>query len=191
MNLIKHIRPNSFFLEILNEIARVYWGPLGVFLKEHPELIKTFPAFLLEQEQIVVYLGKTHLAIEYYGKETTQVLPESKTVFLTYFDLTDSEGNFFEDVVGFNYDSTSEKPRFFIPLPHFSEDLVFPTNKGMDKLLELKWNFDAQSAIIGINPPPFEVPKGEFCRIVNGRFFDADDSGLKTRHIMYSPLLGR
>lgn len=180
---------NSFYLYILDEIARVYWVPLDKFLRDHTNLIKTFPAFLLEQEQIVFYLGKTHLAVEYYGRETTQCLPFEKQIEFTYHDLTDSDNNFFEDVIGFNYDSTTGVPGLFFPLPPFSEDLVVPTNKGWDKLLELKWNFDAQSAILSINAPAFKVPEGEFCRIVNGRFYDADNSGLKTRHIKWMDFL--
>nr|WP_199078250.1 Shedu anti-phage system protein SduA domain-containing protein [Pedobacter sp. ASV19] len=180
---------NSFYIEILNKIAELYWVPLDRFLRENPHLIKTFPAFLLEQEQVVFYLGKTHLAVEYYGNETTENLPEDKVVALTYYDFTASENYFFEDVVGFKYESTAAMPGLFLPMPPLAEDLVFPTNRGLDKLIELKWNFDAQNAILGFNSPPFEIPEGQFTRIVNGRFYDADESGLKTRHIKWMDFL--
>lgn len=178
----------GFYIGILNEIGKHYYNPLYHYLVANPNLINTFPALLLVHEQIVMYLGRTHIAIEYYGKETTNSLPKDKKAQLTFYDYTNSDNNFFEDVIGFNYDSTI--PGFRLPLPSFSEDLLFPTNKGMDKLLELKWNFDAQNSIIGINSPPFEVPQNEFCRIVNGRFFDVDDKGgLRTRHIKWMDFL--
>ena len=59
----------------------------------------------------------------------------------------------------------------------------------MDKLIELKWNWMAQNSIMGINGPGFHVQKGQFTRIVNGRFFDADENGLKTRHIKWIDFL--
>ena len=176
-----------FYINILNKVAEHYYGPLQKYLESHPELISTYPAFLLQQERIVLYLGRTHLAIEYYGRELTNKLPTDKIVPLSIFDYTASDNNFFEDVVGFKYESSAGK--FKMPLPPFAEDLLFPTNAGMDKLLELKWNFDAQNSIMGINSPAFEVPKNQFCRIVNGRFFDADENGLKSRHIKWMDFL--
>ena len=63
--------------------------------------------------------------------------------------------------------------------------MLFPTNAGLDKLTELKWNFDAQNAIIGINQSAPVIPRNQFTRIVNGLFFDADDTGLRARHIKW------
>ena len=72
-----------------------------------------------------------------------------------------------------------------LPLVPFTEEMILPTNAGAEKLLELKWNFIAQDAIIGFNMPAPSPQKGEFARIVNSFFFDADEYGLKTRHIKW------
>lgn len=174
--------------DLMNGINEHYWAPLYEYLKEHSDLIKTFPAFLIEQEQIVFYVGKNHLAIEYFGKEQTNELPESRNVHVIHYDYSESKNNLFEEIVGFKFESTIGAD-FKLPLPPFSEDLVYPTNKGMDKLIELKWNWIAQDSIMSINGPGFEVEEGKFARIVNGRFFDADENGLKTRHIKWLDFL--
>lgn len=185
----KKLPPNErdLVLSLMNGINEHYWLPLYKYLKENEELIKTFPALLIEQENIVIYIGRTHLAIEYFGKELTDKLPESKNVKVTHYDFADSETNLFEEIIGFKFESTLGD--FTFPLPPYSEDLVYPTNKGMDKLIELKWNWMAQNSIMGINAPGFHVEKGQFARVVNGRFFDADENGLKSRHIKWLDFL--
>ncbi|CAM4420446.1 Shedu anti-phage system protein SduA domain-containing protein [Zobellia nedashkovskayae] len=177
----------NLVLSIMNTISKNYWNPLYKYLLLNPELIKTFPALLLEQEHIVIYIGKTHLAIEYIGKEMTNELSEERGIQVTHYDFSDSKTNLFEDIIGFKFNSTATNVTF--PLPSYSEDLVYPTNKGMDKLIELKWNWIAQNSIMGINSPGFHIKKGEFTRVVNARFFDADDNGLKTRHIKWLDFL--
>ena len=42
---------------------------------------------------------------------------------------------------------------------------------------------------MGINTPCPEPTEGRFTRIVNGIFFDADESGLKTRRIKWLDLI--
>ncbi len=174
----------STILEALNE---AYWNPLYKYLSENQNLIKTFTAFLLEQDQIVLYIGRTHLGIEYFGKETTEKLPQSKYVEITHYDFADSETNLLDEIIGFKLRSTAGD--FTLPLLPFSEDLVFPTNKGMDKLIDLKWNWMAQDGLMGINAPGFHLEEGKFSRMVNARFFDADENGLKTRHIKWVDFL--
>lgn len=174
-------------LSIMNGISQNYWLPLFKYLEEKPELIKTFPAFILQQEQIVIYIGRHHLAIEYFGAELTNELPKSKAVKVTHYDFADSKTNLFDEIVGFKFESTAMPHT--MPLPPYSDDWVYPTNKGMDKLIELKWNWMAQNSIMSINGPGFHIQKGQFTRIVNARFFDADENGLKTRHIKWIDFL--
>lgn len=172
----------AFILPIVKKIGELYWTPMYKYIQDNPHLVKTFPAFLLKHEKIVLYFGKTHLAIEYLGPVRIESLNSEGEVELTYHDYTQNYENFFEQIIGFEYDSTID---FEMPLASYYEDLILPTNKGFDKLRELKWNFGAQRSIIGLNSGKFIVPKGEFVRMVNSLFFDADDSGLKTRHIKW------
>lgn len=164
------------------KIMEMYWGPLYKYLKEKEHLIGTFPGFLLKHEKLVFYFGKTHLAVEYYGPERITELDSTGKVELTYFDHTQSDKNFIEQIIGFEYDSSTDMA---MPLAPYFEDLVLPTNKGFDKLTELKWNFAAQESMIAMNAGNFYIPEGQFVRMVNSLFFDADEKGLKTRHIKW------
>ncbi len=172
----------DFIIPIGQKITELYWKPLFDYLNENPELIKTFPGFLLKKESLVFYFGKTHLAIEYYGPERIDDLNVDGEFELRFYDYTRSTENFIEQIIGFKFDSSAG---IEFPLPPYSEDLILPTNKGFDKLQELGWNFSAQNAIVGINSGNFFIPKGELARMVNSRFYDADGKGLKTRHIKW------
>lgn len=167
---------------ILQKLMEIYWSKLYNYLKANKHLIPTFTGFLLKWERIVFYFGKTHLAIEYYGPERIQELPGEGIMELEFHDLTQKDQNLYTHIIGFEYDSTIDI-RF--PLPPFAEDLIIPTNRAYDKLMELGWNFAAQDSILAMNAGNFYIPEGQFARHVNSLFFDADENGLKTRHIKW------
>ncbi|WPV01649.1 DUF4263 domain-containing protein [Mucilaginibacter sp. cycad4] len=169
-------------------MSKFYSFPLYQYLKENPELIKTFPGFLLNPDQIVLYFGKNHLAIEYTGPEHVEEIRESSVLPITWHDYTNKDADFFESIVGFTF-SDGNSTGIKMHLPEFTEDLILPTDKGFDKLLDLNWNFDAQNSMLGINSSGFTIPEKRFGRMVNSLFFDADENGLKTRHIKWIDFL--
>lgn len=166
----------------LQELMANYLGPLYHYVKENPELIKNIPGFLLNHEKLIVYIGRTHIAVEYIGSEVLDSLKAEGVVEIQYHDYSTKDCNLLEQIIGFEYDSTNT---ISMPLPPENADLLFPTNRGWDKLTELKWNFAAQDSMIGFNCPSPELSVGQFTRIINGLFFDADESGLKSRHIKW------
>ena len=168
-------------LTFLQGLMKHYLGPLHNYVKENPGLIQTMPGFLLNHDKLIVYVGRTHIAVEYLGSEVINELPPEGNIPVEYGDYTTSS-NLLEKIVGFEYDSTS---KLILPLPTITVDLILPTNRGFDKLGELKWNFAAQNMVMGLNARPPEPAEGEFARIINALFFDADESGLKTRHIKW------
>jgi hypothetical protein len=179
-----HSSIKPLIMAFWKELMTNYLAPLHKYIKENPDLIKTAPGFLLALEEVTIYVGRAHIAVEYSGSEVAKELKSEGRVDIRYHDYSTKECNLFEQIIGFEYDSNSSSI-FSMPLPPFSEDLIFPTNKGWDKLTELKWNFSAQNSIMGFNVPSPAPMDGQFTRIVNGMFFDADDSGLKTRHIKW------
>lgn len=163
-------------------LMNIYWSQLYKRIKGNPALLKDFTAFLIHPEKLIYYLGKNHLAIEYLGAERMNDLDGKGFESLAeFYDYSDSE-NLLEMVIGFKYDSTAGVD---LPLSPFTEELILPTNRGFDKLVELNWNFAAQSYIIGFNSSPPVPQIGHFARLTNSFFFDADESGLKTRHIKW------
>lgn len=166
----------------LQELMKNYLGPLYNYIKDNQNLIKTVPGFLLDHENLIISVGRTHIAVEYTGSELLKELKEVGVVKIQYHDYSTKECNLFEQIIGFKYDSTLD---WSMSLPPVSEGLLLPTNRGWDKLSELRWNFAAQNSIMGFNMPnPVPLP-GQFTRIINGMFFDADDSGLKSRRIKW------
>lgn len=167
--------------DIADIILEKYLSPLYRYLNENPSLIKTTPGILINREEMIFYFGKTHLAIEYVGPETIDSLKSSGRVMLKCYDYRDAK-NFIEKIVGFDFDATSTVE---LLLPEVSENLVMPTNKGIDKLIELNWNFAGQDAYYTFNAGNFSIPEKRFCRHINSLYFDADENGLKTRHIKW------
>lgn len=168
--------------KFLGMLAVSYFRPLYHYVVEHPSLIKSVPGFLLSPEKLIIYVGRTHFAIEYIGPEYLEELHHNGHFNVQFYDYSTIDCNLFEKILGFEYDSTLD---FAMPLPSFSENLLYPTNKGWDKLIELGWNTEAQSSIMAFNTPTPEPLPGQFSRVVNGTFFDADESGLKTRRIKW------
>ncbi len=165
----------------LDQLMKLYWWPLYQYVEKNPKLIRKVPGFLLTREEVFLYIGRTHIAVEYSGSEVIKELNPKGETRLSYNDFSTEDCNLLEKIVGFESDSTTDVT---LPLSGRIEDLILPTNKGHDKLLELKWNFEAQSIAMGLNSR-FAPEKGKFLRIVNGFFFDSDDSGLITRHIKW------
>src|SRR5690606_27478896 len=157
-------------------IAEHYWMSIDEYLLENPHLIKSAPGFLILPEKVILYLGETHLAIEYLGPERVSELPNDLRINIQYHDLVDAGDKFLEKIIGFNYtDSTSKSINF--PIPTFSEGLIMPTNRGADKLEELKWSIGAQDGMTVFNSNRPVLFENEYTRIINGLFFDADEKG--------------
>jgi len=170
----------------VNEVMKHYWIPLYRYFVENPELPRTLPDFLLGGNEILVYIGRTHIGLEYLGAESPQDLKLREELEIRYYDYSISPCNLLEKIIGFNYDTT---PNPSIVLPDFIDDFILPTNRGFDKLAELKWNFAAQSFFMGLNSPVPGLVPGRFHRIVNGLFFDSNESGLKARRIKWLDLI--
>jgi len=179
------------FIDIANilvkNLEKYYYQPLFNYLQKNLHLIKTFTGFLLNPTKLIIYIGKTHIAVEYVGTETIDSIEKisNPSCTLELHDYSSSDIDFMEKIIGFKYYSTSDIG--LIPLaPGLNENYLLPTNKGYEKLFELQWNFFAQDfSMVVMNAPAPTILKNNFSRIVNGFFFDADDSGLKTRHIKW------
>lgn len=182
MDKIESKKFKDYALALGQKLMELYWSPLYKYVEQNKHLIKTVTGLLLKHDKLVFYLGKTHLAVEYIGPERLDTLVPHGAFELICHDLTLTDENFIEQIVGFKFDSTAG---IKFPLPSFAEDLIIPTNKGFDKLIELNWNFAAQNSMMAFNTGNFYISKGQFARHINSLYFDADENGLKTRHIKW------
>jgi hypothetical protein len=168
---------------IIDILVKKYWEPIDEFLTNNSEFVKTAPGFLVSPEKVILYFGKTHLGIEYVGPERVDSVPDELNINVQFFDLSESADDFLEKIIGFKYDDSTSKIN--MPIPLFSEGLIMPTNRGADKLSDLRWRFEAQDSMVCFNAGKPILLEKEFTRIVNGLFFDADEKGLRTRHIKW------
>lgn len=179
------------FRDFKHNLLRHYLIPIQKIVKNNIRLINTTPGFLLNPEQIIIYIGKTHIAVEYLGKELSNKFNKNVSHDFKCLDYSNEEGSLFEKIVGFTYDSTCNEStlddithkillvNFIMKMP-----IILPTNRGRDKLIELGWHsFFSHSTIF--NSTALEPQIGKHLRIVNGQFFDANEYGLKTRHIKW------
>lgn len=163
-----------------------YWGPMFQQVQAEPRLLATMPGFLLKPDKIIFYLSRNHIGIEYIGPERITELPTINYLDNHLHDYSRGDRPILDEIVGFDYSSGA----FRLPLSNLNEDIVLPTNAGAAELFRLGWNWAAQSMMVGFNVAGFEVPIGQFVRIVNARFFDASEKdGLKTRHIKWLDLI--
>lgn len=176
--LVSHKKAVVF---ICKWLMRNYWGPLNKRIQQEPDLLDTFPGFILNPERIIFYFGRTHIALEYMGPERLTELKSNFQNMAQFFAYTAKECNLLEQIIGFEYGSE----KLSLPLSTFTYDLLLPTNAGADELQRVNWNWDAQEHLVGFNAGCPIIPKGEFARLINARFFDANENGLKTRHIKW------
>lgn len=163
----------------LNKIHAIYTSPLIEYLKSNPDLQKTCPGLLVNFKEITFYFGKYHIGIEYDGPYEIAGLDIERDVEVNIVDFSFKECEILDKIIG--YDFSDAKP---YELPHHSENLIFPTNDGIQKLLDLKWNFLAQTGAFSLNGKPY-VGKNKAVRIINTYFFDAKNDSLQTRHVKW------
>lgn len=176
--------------EVLTAISEVYWGRMYKFVKESNIPYEDINCFIMNPESMAIYFSKKFIAIEYYGNPYEKNIKKVSTREVLIRDFTKddiSTKQFIEKIIGFSYDSTSG-----ISIPLISEvyeDLIIPTNAGIDKLIDLQWNFAAQNSMTGFNVQGIDIIDGEFVRLINCMFFDEQKGDLKTRIIKWIDFL--
>lgn len=138
--------------QLLTSISEIYWSKMYKYIVENNINHKDVNCFILNPESMAIYFGHKFIAIEYCGNPYLtdfEVVSRREIIIRDFTKGKLTTKQFIEKIVGFKYDGTSG-----VTMPLFSnvyEDLIIPTNVGMDKLVQLKWNFAAQNSIIGFN----------------------------------------
>jgi hypothetical protein len=175
------------------EVAKMFFRHLyddyitGIYseVQRCPDLLKIVAGFLLAPTKVIIYLGKTHIVVEYEGSERLSVLPKNVgSIEIKIIDYADCGLDLFDEIIGFTFDDTTSG--FRVPLLALQEDLILPTNRGISRMIDLGWNLTAQDHFLPLNAGGLTLREGEFARLVNGFFFDANEKGLITRHIKWA-----
>lgn len=168
---------------IIEKMSTGYWDKMREILKKESHLKETFPHLLLNPEKIIIYIGKKHWALEYTGasyQENFDVNNDELSIIL--FDYSQTSEDFFEAILGFNYDGSSLR----IALPGGThQDLYIPTNAADDILFENGWNYAAQSMMLSYNLSGIDLVEKEHYRLINCFFYGTNMHGLITRHVKW------
>jgi hypothetical protein len=171
---------------LVDYLGRIYWSKLHEQISSDEGLTDTIPGFLIQPSELIFYLGPHHLGVEYLGDEKYIDVGEAgfrKTV-ARFHDLSLSADAFMNKLIGIDFVGT-------LPFPIFGliEGIVMPTNDAVDELARQGWNWDAEGYISPINTNGLLAVPGKFARIIDGRFFDVNEFGLKTRHVKWLDLI--
>lgn len=176
--------------ELFSSISAVYWTKMVHYIQENNISYQDVNCFILSPESMTVYLGQKYIAIEYCGnpyKKEFETHLRREILVRDYTKIKLDTRQFIEKIVGFKFDGTSG---VVFPLTSgVYENLIIPTNAGIEKLLDLQWNFSAQNSIVGFNSMGIDIADDQFVRLINCSFFDEQNGDLKTRTIKWIDFL--
>lgn len=174
---------DGLYKKITEDLIKYFLQPIDDFFFENNNLISSAPGFLVAPIKVDIYISRSHIAIEFSGSETVDELSDNFNFVVAGHDFTKIEAGLLEQIIGFTYDCTRDG--MVLPIIDLNEDLLLPTNRGWDKLDDLNWNLAAADSLMAINCPTPQIPDGHYATIINGKFFDSNDSGLISRHIKW------
>jgi hypothetical protein len=176
---------SAFAQEMAKIVDQLHWAPLRAAVLAGEVRLSEVSGFLIAPERVIFHVGRTHIGIEYIGKERVEAVPSGILPPCQSVRYTDSDANFIDQIVGFDF---SDAP-LRLPFDPFTENLTQPTPRAAEPLLDLGWDPTNQDGIITLGMGNPEIPEGAFGRQINCRYFDHDETGLKTRHIKHIDFL--
>ncbi|CAH1208273.1 hypothetical protein PAECIP111891_03187 [Paenibacillus allorhizoplanae] len=170
---------DEIITELMSTLRDKYLSQIWFALEHNKELKRSFPAFLLNPDNICIYLGKNHLAIEYVGPYKKEIV-DGWEINFTINDYSESE-NLIEEIVGLKFNGTG------IPVPIIDEmdDLFVATDEATTILVDNNWNFLAQEMMFCLNTNGLILAGEKQMRIRNSYFYAKSGDGLKVRNIQW------
>jgi hypothetical protein len=163
-----------------------YWAKLRAIAESDFQLRATMPGMLVAPDKIAVYIGNTHLAVEYFGPAHVSDKLSGETI-ITVTDYR-GDGDLISDIIGMKFQGTGFK------LPLAASDLYWnlflPTSAdAITLMMEIGWDLTAENMAFGMNTGGLSLPEDDFARMVNCFFYSAENERLKTRRIQWIDFL--
>ena len=168
---------------LLTEHLRLhYWKKLRELVENYPELRKTMPGMLVSPDRLAVYLGDTHIAVEYFGPP---YVPDnvSDGTQVTFTDYR-AQGDLISNIVGMSFEGASFK------LPLEARELYWNLFLATDRdaitlMMDNGWDMSAENMAFAMNTGGLSLPKNDFARMVNCFFYATEGGRLRTRRIQW------
>ncbi|WP_446688773.1 hypothetical protein [Priestia megaterium] len=168
--------------EFISRLLRImyvhYWQEIKDVVSKDKKLKKSIPTFLMHPNEIYIYVGKEHLAIEYLDPYNFSISNMQGTK-VKCFDFTGKE-NFAEEIIGINFDQGS----MTLSLEGIIDDLYIATTEATEVLVENNWNFLYEEMNFMVNISGISLGEG-FKRIRNSFFYEKNNNGLKVRNVKW------
>jgi hypothetical protein len=176
---------NDSLVKLIQWLNNIYYKPMREAITQHPQLQQSVSPFLVWPEEITIYVGEEHIALEYSWNETTSLEDNvANDIKIKVIDLENYESSFIEWILWFDIKSTVKWIK--IPLPSEFQNGVLHSNKWMDKLLEIWWDFLCRDApFTFFNWWGYEIEKKQFSRRINFFAFHEVEWNLITRYIKW------
>ena len=183
MNKIKPLTVNEVILFLMKVLENNYFKVIFDEIDINPNLENTIAGLIINPDVVTIYMGKEHIAVEFSGSEILRKDFKERYGFeVRFFDCSLNDGTLLENILGFD---KSYSNRLSPPILGNVFDLVWATDNGYYKLRELRWNYLAQDMMLIMGSSIPTIVSGNACSLINSFFFDANETGLKTRHIKW------
>ena len=166
------------FVELLD---KHYQTPLRESWKKKPTAGSP-PGFLIAPEKMAIYVGRKHVAVEYFGAiDPPPSLPE--LVQVEMHNLWD-EADFVASIVGMQFQNTGATLELQSTVPTLN--FFIPTGySATEKMIDNGWDFTAEDMAFFMNCRGVRVPEKKFARLINCFFYAEEKDRLRTRHIRW------
>jgi hypothetical protein len=172
----------NFAKAILDGYLFDYWRIVRRLLNENPDIREYFPHYIADPSEIIIYLGRKHIAVEYVDNGSLTPSDDMRIEIRDYIHTQ----NLFECIVNINFDGTSKVK---IPIVGTMEHVFARTPKASEILTSAGWDIAAQamsqSSVFVFNPIGFAFVSDEFASLRDSIFYGTDKQGLVIRHIKW------
>jgi hypothetical protein len=164
---------------MIEKLRIAYWDKLRAVAQQDPSRREVMPGMLVQPDRIVVYLGDTHIAVEYFGPINVPPELTSDAVRVTFIDCRGAD--LVSTIVGFDFSG-----KIPLRLRGVSTNQFVPVNiETADMMLDNGWDITAEDMGFWSGAGGVELPENDTARIINWFFYSVEEERLKTRRLQW------
>jgi hypothetical protein len=142
------------------------------------------PGMLIQPDKITVYVGRTHIAVEYFGPTTFRGKLDDTDGFPVHFIDCREDSDLVETIVDMRFAGTGPKLPL-APLDLFHNLFLPVSAEASELMMDSSWDMTAEDMAFSINCGGVQLPQNDFGRMINCFFYSAEEGRLRTRRIQW------
>jgi hypothetical protein len=167
---------------MVEKLRIAYWDKLRALARQDLSRRAVMPGMIVQPDRMVVYLGDTHIAVEYFGPIAVPAELPDNAVQVTFIDCR--EADLVSAIVGFEFPGTGVK----IPIKPRGvlTNQFVPVNVDTTiMMLDNGWDMTAEDMAFWSNASGVELPENDTARMINCFFYSLEEERLKTRRLQW------